>query len=317
MSVRPGIEEGAACTRVGAEGSRLLHVLKLGELHVAQKSATTQAPVEAITEDKFPKHLWYPLFTIPGEDAKKARFQVDSEGFADLVARTNVMVAWDTADLPLDTVDNALIAGHYERVLKEKTSSAEINQFRHEHLWLSNMFPALVSMTHPQAAMAYRAIPNEIRSALQYFPSVEHAFHAMKVDFSVAKTPEETKEALELYEGIRTAPTAKEAKALGRKIDSKYFNKSWDAKSRPLGEKVMRAAVESKFANSALYGLLLKSTKGKHLIEGNTFGDTKWGVIGVPGTYRGEFEDKRGNVVVVGNNKFGALLEEVRDTIGG
>ena len=177
------------------------------------------------------------------------------------------------------------------------------------------MFPALISMQHPQAAVA-QAISNKIKTGTQYFPSVEHAFHAMKVDFSVAKTDEEREEALELYEKIRTAPTATAAKALGKNINLKYFNKKWDALVDPLSYQVMKTAVESKFANSALYRKLLKSTAGKKLIEGNTFGDTKWGVIGVPGTYHGMFTDEKGgNVVVVGNNKFGALLEDVRNTI--
>lgn len=232
--------------------------------------------------------------------------------YADFVARTNLLVAWDAplAELPLNQADNYLsMVAYYERGLKKTPPNQEINQFRHEHLWLSNMFPALVSIKHVQDKEAKALMP------MQYFPSVEHAFHAMKVDFSVAKTEEEAKEALELYEGIRTAVTAKEAKDLGRKIDKKYFNKDWDAKA--LGEKVMRDAVQSKFTNSALYRALLKSTKGRELIEGNTFGDTKWGVINVPGKYRGTFTDKRGNVAVVGNNKMGAILDEVRKTIPG
>lgn len=78
----------------------------------------------------------------------------------------------------------------------------------------------------------------------------------------------------------------------------------------------MRLALESKFQIPVLAALLM-ATGDRKLIEGNSFGDTQWGVV-LPETLS---ESKRasvplfkeyGNGSLVGKNVLGEMLEEMR-----
>lgn len=111
---------------------------------------------------------------------------------------------------------------------------------------------------------AYRFLSNFYPSSIQYgryytYPTVEHAFQA-------AKTRES-----EWEERIRNASTAAQAKALGRRAP---IRPDWDVIKRD----VMKECLRLKFPHgSELAGELL-TTLPHDLIEGNTWGDTYWGV---------------------------------------
>jgi ribA/ribD-fused uncharacterized protein len=114
-----------------------------------------------------------------------------------------------------------------------------------------------------------------IRAFGVMIPTVEHGFQAAKtVDF-------------EQRDLILTAPTAKDAKHLGRECE---LRPDWeDAK-----EIVMHTLLRRKFQLQNLKRLLL-NTGVKKLIEGNTWGDVYWGMCNG-----------------VGQNRLGILLMRVR-----
>lgn len=104
----------------------------------------------------------------------------------------------------------------------------------------------------------YRFLSNFYPSPIDGYPTVEHAFQALKADNS------------EDMEYIRTRPTPGEAKRAGRKVKMKA---GWN----DIRLSVMRALVFKKFENEALKQKLL-ATGDAELIEGNTWNDTFWGV---------------------------------------
>lgn len=113
------------------------------------------------------------------------------------------------------------------------------------------------------------------------YPTVEHAFQA-------AKTPEGKERAR-----IRNAPNPGKAKSLGRKV---ALRKDWEQVK--LG--VMEALVREKFTAHPDLAARLLATGERQLVEGNTWGDTFWGVV-------------RGN----GKNHLGKILMRVRAELQG
>lgn len=121
----------------------------------------------------------------------------------------------------------------------EPAAGRVINAFQDEHRWLSNFWPAKV-----------------VLDGVTY-PSVEHAYQAAKTHPS------------------ERAPfqrcTAAQAKKLGREIP---VRSGWS------DEKVaiMRALIEQKFAPGSELARKLVATGDCQLVEGNSWGDTFWGV---------------------------------------
>ena len=110
----------------------------------------------------------------------------------------------------------------------------------------------------------YRFLSNFWFVRIQYlgltFLSIEHAYQA-------AKTPDVSSQ-----RKIARAPTASEAKRLGRRVEIRY---DWEK----VKLNVMYELVKQKFnlPHIGLRGLLL-STGNRELIEGNHWDDTFWGV---------------------------------------
>ena len=101
--------------------------------------------------------------------------------------------------------------------------------------------------------------PSEITVAGQEFPTVEHAYQALKSDEP------------RVWPIIASLPTPKAAKYAGREWIA--VRPRWDN----IRVDVMRMLLRKKFAIPALReGLLL--THPFHLEETNTWGDTFWGV---------------------------------------
>lgn len=110
------------------------------------------------------------------------------------------------------------------------------------------------------------------------YRTVEHAYQAAKTHDLAMRTR------------IRLADTPGEAKRLGRKV---VLRPEWETVKLD----VMYWLVQQKFSNPALKRLLL-ATGEAELIEGNSWGDTFWGV-------------SKG----VGENHLGRILMRVRDAL--
>lgn len=135
-----------------------------------------------------------------------------------------------------------------------------IEKFSGDYRFLSNFYPSIFSV-------------NEVE-----YQTVEHFFQANKT-----KDPDE-------FEKIRKALTPGEAKRLGQKVTLRNY---WE----DIKILVMVRALDEKFKIPELREKLLK-TGDAHLVEGNHWNDTYWGVC------NGE-----------GKNMLGVLLVELRESI--
>ena len=134
-----------------------------------------------------------------------------------------------------------------------------INSFRGKYYFLSNFYPS------------------EILINGKKYPTVEHAFQAMKATNS--------KDML----WIASASTPKEAKKRGRSV---AYRKDWEEVKLAIMEKL----VYLKFIGNQNLLDLLVETGDEELIEGNWWGDTFWGVCNE-----------------VGENHLGKILMKIRD----
>lgn len=133
-----------------------------------------------------------------------------------------------------------------------------ISEFRGEYAFLSNFYETDIYCW----GLKYR--------------NAEAAFQAMKEPLQAS-----------LFVGL----DAKAAKRLGRKVN---FRKDWEQ----LKEGFMLTVCFAKFMQNPELGEKLVATENKTLIEGNTWGDTEWGVC------NGE-----------GKNLLGNILMQVREKI--
>lgn len=129
-----------------------------------------------------------------------------------------------------------------------------INSFTGEYRFLSNFYPCTIK---------YEG---------EIYPSTENAYQA-------AKTLD--KDERKKFRAI----SAGQAKALGQKI---VKQDDWDF----IKTEVMFDLVEQKFSQGKLKELLLM-TENQELIEGNTWGDTFWGVC------KGEGQNMLGKILML------------------
>lgn len=108
------------------------------------------------------------------------------------------------------------------------------------------------------------------------FPTVEHAFQAMKTNSHYER------------QMIAECSTPGAAKSFGRKVK---LRSDWEQ----VKENIMEICLCRKFDNPELRQMLL-DTGDAILIEGNTWGDTYWGICNN-----------------IGQNKLGQLLMKVRE----
>jgi len=133
-----------------------------------------------------------------------------------------------------------------------------IHRFTGEYSFLSNFYPQPV---------LYEDV---------WYMTVEHAYHA-------AKTLDPTQR-----EKIALMPHAGDAKSFGQSI---ILREGWNDLRVP----VMALLLDQKFESGSLLALKLLDTYPKKLIEGNTWGDTFWGMCNG-----------------IGSNELGKLLMERR-----
>ena len=139
--------------------------------------------------------------------------------------------------------------------------STKIDSFRGDYRFLSNFWPI---------GMIYED---------KYYSSVEHAYQA-------AKTTDDA-----VREHIRTLEKAGDAKAYGQNLDTN-LRPDWDDEMRIA---VMTELVHKKFFHDVTLAKQLLSTGDAELIEGNTHGDTFFGVCNG-----------------IGENHLGKILMKVR-----
>ena len=136
-----------------------------------------------------------------------------------------------------------------------------IDRFEGEFRFLSNFAPSLV-----------------FHDGIRY-PTVEHAYQAAKtLDFR------------ERWK-IAQLPTPGQAKRAGRRVQ---LRPDWEQ----VKDRIMQELLIQKFILNADLRQKLVNTGQAHLVEGNTWGDTYWGVC------NGE-----------GRNRLGGLLMGVRDAV--
>lgn len=138
----------------------------------------------------------------------------------------------------------------------------KIEEFQGDYRFLSNFWPSPI-----------------IWKKLTW-PTVEHAFQAAKSTCPIHA------------ESIRISRSPGIAKRLGRSIPPSVMRDDW----QDIKVTVMRELCIYKFAQNPDLMTLLKATGDAELIEGNTWGDTFWGVC-------------RG----VGENNLGKILMEIRN----
>jgi ribA/ribD-fused uncharacterized protein len=128
----------------------------------------------------------------------------------------------------------------------------------------------------------YAFLSNFYEAATEFegvvYPTSEHAFQAAKSLHSGDR------------EAIRNAPTPRQAKRMGKQVK---LREDWEE----IKYEVMLTCLRSKFSRGDLRTRLLASWK-EPLEEGNTWGDTVWGVVNG-----------------VGQNLLGKALMQVRDEI--
>lgn len=131
--------------------------------------------------------------------------------------------------------------------------------------------------------------PSSITISGETYPTVEHAFQALKT-YDV--------EARRL---IAAAPTPGKAKAMGRAV---VLRKDWEE----IKEDVMKICLKAKFDIPELREKLL-ATGDTYLVEGTVWHDNEWGSCNC---------DRCKNII--GKNKLGnalmAIREEIRNDIG-
>jgi ribA/ribD-fused uncharacterized protein len=148
---------------------------------------------------------------------------------------------------------------HVCRATGREVGRRSIDRFAGEYAFLSNFHPS----------------PIKVDGLL--FPTVEHAFQAAKT-----RHPGH-------IEAIRSVTTPGRAKRLGRQVP---LRPDWEH----VKIDVMEALLRKKFRPGTALREQLEATSPAELIEGNTWGDTFWGVC------RGK-----------GQNHLGELLMKIRD----
>jgi ribA/ribD-fused uncharacterized protein len=118
--------------------------------------------------------------------------------------------------------------------------TTDIARFTGEYRWLSNFYPAQVTLDSVT------------------YPTVENAYQAAK------EVPNKR--------GPFTSCSVAEAKRLGRRINN--ISRDWDKRKI----RIMRLLLRQKFAPGSELAKKLIATGNVEIIEGNDHGDTFWGV---------------------------------------
>ena len=149
-----------------------------------------------------------------------------------------------------------------------------VERFVSNYEFLSNFH-----MVPQKSTVYYEDEDGNIEASIEECKSVEHAFQANKTT--------NREQQLEILNAV----TAKQAKRLGKKVD---LIENWDEKK--VG--VMERLLDDKFIQNFPLKLKLLATGMSELQEGNSWGDTFWGIT------------KKG-----GNNNLGILLMKMRRRI--
>ena len=126
------------------------------------------------------------------------------------------------------------------------TENNPIDSFRGEHAFLSNFYPSPI---------VYEG---------RHYPTVEHAYQAAKTVIAEEK------------EIIQQIPRPGPAKRAGRRVT---LRKDWES----IKIRVMDQLIKEKFKPGSQFTRRLLDTGDLPLQEGNTWGDTYWGICNEKG----------------------------------
>lgn len=153
-----------------------------------------------------------------------------------------------------------------------------IDKFSGEYRFLSNFYPSIINVPILYSGRNHK---DETAIRIQYidFPTVEHAYVATKSmdpDFQLK---------------VASIEKAGDVKRLGRTVD---LRSDWER----VKYSIMHMLVTKKFKTHDDLAHMLLMTFNAELIEGNTWGDTYWGVCNG-----------------VGENNLGEILMKVRRSL--
>ena len=176
--------------------------------------------------------------------------------------------------------------------IHDEENKEPIIRFRGEHFFLSNFYS--------DTPMPLSIEDENGKTYNLTFSNTESMFQGFKVFKDVFG--KHTHEEIEKFKAF-SALSAKDARQAGRRV-SPFDGSYWDS----VKDRVMEKCLAIKFSNPDLRAKLL-ATGDRALVEGNSYGDTYWGMNLVA--------DANSNAIGVdnGNNKLGSLLMNERQRI--
>lgn len=171
------------------------------------------------------------------------------------------------------SVEVEVMQGASKNDLESEEEPEVIDSFRGEYEFLSNMYNS------------------DVESDIWRYRNLEAAFQAHKLYYLKGKIYDDWEQAMEDFEQA----SGKEARILGRKLKDLDVE-AWNKKKYDIMKMLVRAKFDPEFHPDMASKLL--ATGNAELIEGNTWGDTYWGVSNG-----------------VGENNLGKILMEVRDEL--
>lgn len=181
-----------------------------------------------------------------------------------------------------------------------------ILQFKDQYKFLSNFYPARISLTEIPEIPGFPVIPTvetygysveaNTPPKIPVFPTVENAYQALK-----------SRQVSTYGEFLWISPAT--AKKMGRRVKLRP-----DFEPNKLA--VMEALLRVKFKDPNLMSLL-RSTGDQLLVEGNTWGDRYWGISMPSGDPKGLEELPSEEIIKIlskyGQNHLGRILMKIRD----
>lgn len=213
-------------------------------------------------------------------DAKKIAKLATQDIVSDISDRRGLRQEWEGIDDEVRRGIREEWATIIEKRIRAEQDPEAIRSFRGPYNFLSNFYPCVIRVAIMSMAPA---VLEDVD-----FPSVEHAFQAMKIE------PSSPERRLLMRQFTAPQVTAGEAKRLGRKIQ---LRDDWEEVKRS----IMHSLLLTKFTSNQNLRDRLVDTGDAELVEGNTWGDTYWGVIH--------------NGFGPGENHLGKLLMEIRTVL--
>lgn len=209
----------------------------------------------------------------------------------------------------------SMITAEYTVQKEPYVQRQAIMGFQNNHRWLSNFWPAEVSFgdvifpTVEHGFVAAKLTPEKPMPYVEFLSAVSDAglSRAMADKLPRPSSGIQLISYTDLLNFISHVPTPGKAKSFGKQIP---LREDWE----DMKIQVMRDLTAQKYDIAELQEKLL-ATKGRSIVEFNTWGDDFWGMVDVPGSEPGisevgTFEPGMG--VMTGRNVLGQIIESER-----